>query len=309
MRHLRFLRYMDEVARTRSIRGAASKLNVTPSALNRRIMDMEDELGVKLLERRPRGVALTAAGEVFVNYIREQLNDAERMRSQLEDMKGLRRGTVRIACSQALAHDFLPQQIASFRQRHPLMTFDVNVADHEHAIGLLVNYEVDLILVFRPPFVARLRPLMTLPQRVVALLPADHPLAARPKVRLADCAGYPLALSERSTGGRQMIEERISRSGLRFSVMAQSNSFELLRGLVAHCGFISFQIEVGAQPAAMPPGIAVRPVDERDLPAADLVLGQLRGRSLPLAGAQFAEHLSRALKARAEAEAAAPVSA
>ncbi len=170
------------------------------------------------------------------------------MRSQLEDMKGLRRGTVRIACSQALAHDFLPQQIASFRQRHPLMTFDVNVADHEHAIGLLVNYEVDLILVFRPPFVARLRPLMTLPQRVVALLPADHTLAARPKVRLADCAGYPLALSERSTGGRQMIEERISRSGLRFSVMAQSNSFELLRGLVAHCGFISFQIEVGAQP-------------------------------------------------------------
>lgn len=306
MRHLRFLRYMDEVARTRSIRGAAAKLNVTPSALNRRIMDMEDELGVKLLERRPRGVALTAAGEVFVNYIREQLNDAERMRSQLEDMKGLRRGTVRIACSQALAHDFLPEQIAAFRQRHPLMSFDVNVADHENAIALLVNYDVDLILVFRPPFIARLRPLMTLPQRVVALLPADHPLAARPSVRLADCASYPLALSERTTGGRQMIEERISRSGLRFSVVAQSNSFELLRGLVVHCGFISFQIEVGAQERAMPSGIVVRPVDARDLPRADLVLGQMRGRSLPLAGAQFAEHLTRALRTRAEAQAPVP---
>ncbi len=306
MRHLRFLRYMDEVARTRSIRGAAAKLNVTPSALNRRIMDMEDELGVKLLERRPRGVALTAAGEVFVNYIREQLNDAERMRSQLEDMKGLRRGTVRIACSQALAHDFLPEQIAAFRQRHPLMSFDVNVADHENAIALLVNYDVDLILVFRPPFIARLRPLMTLPQRVVALLPADHPLAARPSVRLADCASYPLALSERTTGGRQMIEERISRSGLRFSVVAQSNSFELLRGLVVHCGFISFQIEVGAQERAMPSGIVVRPVDARDLPPADLVLGQMRGRSLPLAGAQFAEHLTRALRTRAEAQAPIP---
>lgn len=300
MRHLRFLRYMDEVARTRSIRRAADRLNVTPSALNRRIMDMEEELGLKLLERRPRGVDLTAAGEVFVSYIREQLNDAERMRSQLEDLRGLRRGTVRIACSQALAHDFLPQQIGSFRQRYPLMNFEVSVADHEHAMTLLVDYEVDLILVFRPPFIARLRPLMTLPQRVVALLPSDHPLAARPQLRLADCTGYPLALSERSTGGRQMIEERISRSGLRFSVAAQSNSFELLRGLVAHCGMISFQIEVGAQPDAMPPGIVVRPIDERDLPPADLVLGQLRGRNLPLAGAQFAEHLSAGLGARAK---------
>ena len=58
MRHLRFLRYMDEVARTGSIRGAADRLNVTPSALNRRIMDLEEELGLKLLERRARGVRL-----------------------------------------------------------------------------------------------------------------------------------------------------------------------------------------------------------------------------------------------------------
>ncbi len=88
MRHLRFLRYMDEVARTGSIRGAAARLNVTPSALNRRIMDLEEELGLKLLERRARGVSLTAAGEVFVSYIREQLNDADRMRSQLEICAG-----------------------------------------------------------------------------------------------------------------------------------------------------------------------------------------------------------------------------
>lgn len=98
-----------------------------------------------------------------------------------------------------------------------------------------------------------------------------------------------------------MIEERLSRSGLRFSVAAEANSFELLRGLVVHCGMISFQIQIGAEPEAMPPGVVVRPVDERDLPGADLVLGQLRGRNLPLAGAQFAEHLSGVLRQRAEA--------
>lgn len=300
MRHLRFLRYMDEVARTGSIRGAADRLNVTPSALNRRIMDLEEELGLKLLERRPRGVRLTSAGEVFLTYVREQLNDADRMRSQLEDLRGLRRGTVRIACSQALAHDFLPRQIGAFRKRYPLMTFEVMVVDHERAMGLLVDYVVDLILVFRPPFLGRLRPIMTLPQRLVALMNADHPLARKAKLRLADCTGHPLALPEFSTGGRQMIEERLSRAGLKLSVAAETNSFELLRGLVAHTGMISFQIEIGAEPDAMPPGIVVRPVDERDLPSADLVLGQLRDRNLPLPSAQFAEHLAGALRGRME---------
>ncbi|GGF63009.1 LysR family transcriptional regulator [Azorhizobium oxalatiphilum] len=299
MRHLRFLRYMDEVARTGSIRGAAERLNVTPSALNRRIMDLEEELDAKLLERKPRGVRLTAAGEVFVRYVREQLGDADRMRSQLEDLRGLKRGLVKIACSQALAHDFLPQQIASFRTRYPLVSFDVSVADHERGVVLLATYEVDLILVFRPPFTASLRPLMTLPQRLVALIPAGHPTAERDTVRLADFVGTPVALPERTTGGRQMIEEALARAGLRFSVAAQANSFELLRSLVANAGMVSFQIQIGALPEAMPAGIVVRPVDARDLASADLVLGQLRGRNLPLAGAQFAEHLGRTLHAAA----------
>ena len=90
MRHLRFLRYVDEVARAGSIRKAAEVLHVTASAVNRRIMDLEEELGAPLFEQRPRGVRLTAAGELFVRYIREQTGDVERMKSQIEDLKGLR---------------------------------------------------------------------------------------------------------------------------------------------------------------------------------------------------------------------------
>ena len=56
MKHLRILEYVDEVARSGSIRKAADQLNVTASAVNRRIMDLEEELGARLFERRPRGV-------------------------------------------------------------------------------------------------------------------------------------------------------------------------------------------------------------------------------------------------------------
>jgi DNA-binding transcriptional LysR family regulator len=296
MKHLRIMRYVDEVARTGSIRKAADHLNVTASAVNRRIMDLEEELGAQLFERRPRGVRLTKAGELFVHYLREQDGSIERMKSQIEDLKGLRRGTVRIACSQALALDFLPRTIAEFRTRHPLVSFDIKVLDHEQAMTALSAYEVDLVLVFRPPFVPNFQPLMTLEQRIVAVMSAEHPLAARPTVRLRDCASYPVALPERSLGGRQLLDQVCARSGITFKLATESNSFEFLRGLVTHANLISFQIRIGTLPEDNKLGLVARDIDDRDVPRANLVLGQLRARNLPIPAAVFAERLSRVLE-------------
>jgi DNA-binding transcriptional LysR family regulator len=303
MKHLRIMRYVDEVARTGSIRKAADHLNVTASAVNRRIMDLEEELGALLFERRPRGVRLTAAGEVLVHYLREQDGEVERMKSQIEDLKGLRRGTVRIACSQALALDFLPREIAAFRTRHPLVAFDVKVLDHEQAMAALAAYEVDLVLVFRPPFLPNFQPLMSIEQRIVAVMSSEHPLATRRTIRLRDCAQYSVALPERSLGGRQLLDEVSGRSGLTFKLAAESNSFELLRGLVTHGNLISFQIRIGTLPENNKLGLVARDIDDRDVPRAKLVLGQLRARNLPIPAAVFAEKLARVLEAmRGETE-------
>ena len=297
MRHLRILQYVDEVARTGSIRKASDRLNVTASAVNRRIMDLEQELGSPLFERRPRGVRLTAAGEVFINYLRQQDGEVARMKSQIEDLKGMRRGTVRIACSQALALEFLPRQIGEFRKQHPLVAFDVKVFDHEQAMASLAKYDVDLALVFRPPFLANFQPLMTLEQRIVAIMSANHPLATRRTVRLRDCAAYPVALPERSIGGRQLLEEVIARSKIAFQIGAESNSFEMLRGLALAADLISFQIQIGTMPAGNKLGLVARDIDDRDVPRANLVFGQLRARNLPIPAAVFAERLMGALEA------------
>jgi len=297
MKHLRIMRYVDEVARTGSIRKAADHLNVTASAVNRRIMDLEEELGAVLFERRPRGVRLTAAGEIFVGYLREQNSDVDRMKSQIEDLKGMRRGTVRIACSQALALDFLPRQIGEFRKKHPFVSFDVKVLDHEQAMESLADYDVDLVLVFRPPFLANFRPLMTVEQRIVAIMASTHPLAAKKTVRLRDCATYPVALPERSLGGRQLLDEVSARSGLTFQVAAESNSFEFLRGVVLQANLISFQIRIGTLPDKNRLGLVARDIDDRDVPRANLVFGQLRARNLPIPAAVFAERMVRELEA------------
>ncbi len=300
MKHQRFLHYLDAVARAGSIRKAAEQLHVTSSAVNRRIMDLEEELETPLFERRPRGVRLTAAGELFVHYVREQSADLDRVRSQIEDLKGMRRGTVRIAVSQALAVEFLPREVAAYRARFPYVHFDVRVEDHNRAMDRLGSYEVDLVLVFRPPYLANFRPLMMFEQRLVAMMPSNHPLAAKKVIRLRDCAPYPIALAEQGIGGRQLLDEVLGRSNFRFDVVAQSNSFEFLRHLVTRDNVVSFQLQIGAI-SDEERGIVTREIDERDAPRGDLVLGQLRGRSLPVASAKFAEQLSQSLLAlRAE---------
>lgn len=296
LKHLRFLHYFDAVARAGSIRKAAEQLNVTSSAVNRRIMDLEQELDTPLFERRPRGVRLTAAGELFVHYVREQTADLDRIRSRIEDLKGMRRGTVRLSASQALALEFLPREVAAYRARFPLVHFDVRVQDHNRAMESLASYDVDLVLVFRPPYLPNFRPLISFEQRLVAILPANHPLAGRPTLRLRDCARYPVALAEPGIGGRQLLDEALARKNLRFDIVAQSNSFEFLRHLVMRDNVISFQIAIGAQ-SDEARGLVIRDIDERDAPRGDLVLGQLNGRNLPLASAKFVEQLTQSLLA------------
>jgi DNA-binding transcriptional LysR family regulator len=298
MRHLRLLQQVVEIAKSGSIRKAAEKLNITPSAMNRRIQDLEAEVGGKLFERLPRGVRMTAVGEMFLRYARRQLADAERFNSQVEDLRGLRRGPVSIACSQALAYNFLAQQIAAFRRLYPRLIFTIAVIDHAAAIQALHEYKSDLALVFKPRIGPSVRVLTSIPQKIVAIMRKDHPLAARRSLRVSDCSQYPVALPDTGLSGRRILDEVAAKRDIRFNIIAESNSFEMLRGLVLRSDLISFQIAIGTPSEDIDEDLIGLEIDERDIPSAELVLCQLRGRTLPVAAATFAEKLSQELKKR-----------
>ena len=119
MRHLTHFKCVDAIAKAGSIRKAADTLAITPSALNRRLLALEAELGTQIFERLPRGVRLSTAGELTIQHIRDEVADFERLQSQIADLSGIRRGHVNIACSQALLPDFLPREIERYRSEHP----------------------------------------------------------------------------------------------------------------------------------------------------------------------------------------------
>ena len=143
--------YVDAVARHGSIRKAADALNVASSALNRQILDLEMDLGAALFERLPRGVRLTAAGEVFLAYTRQAISELKAVESQVEQLRGLVRGQVGIAAVESVAGELLPSVITQFQAEHPNVRFNVRIGAPEELVAALIADQVDLILTHYPP--------------------------------------------------------------------------------------------------------------------------------------------------------------
>ncbi|MGA0541288.1 LysR family transcriptional regulator [Neotabrizicola sp. VNH66] len=290
--------FIDVIARAGSIRKAAEALAITSTALNRRVLALEEELGLPIFERLPRGVRLSTAGELLVTHLRNQASDFERLRSQLADLAGERRGHVALACSQALLPFFMPEQIGRYRRDHPGVSFAVHLRDRAAAEAALVEHAADIALIFEPIRLSEVQILSTVRQTIHAVMAADHPLAGKEVLRLRDCAAFPVGLPTAQYGVRHLIDLALQRVSVRLRVALESDNFDFLRRYPAQEQLISFQIPIGLPGGASAEGVISRPVDTRDVPEGRLYLCQLRGRTLPVAAAKFAAQVEGALESR-----------
>jgi DNA-binding transcriptional LysR family regulator len=295
LRPPRLLVYVDAVARHGSIRKAAEALNVASSALNRQILDLETDLGSALFERLPRGVRLTAAGEVFIAYARQALSELKAVESRVEQLRGLVRGQVGIAAVESVAGELLPSAITRFQTEHPNVRFNVRIGAPEDLVSFLIADQVDLILTHYPPPQKHVAVATAAEQALCALMVADHPLAARNELRLRDCLAYPLALGDATLAGRALIEQVLAQASFDLDPRLVSNSVETMKAFARMNGGICFQFRKPGK-ALIPPGDMIAlPLVDPALLQARLILATRRGRVLPIAAAAFVELLKAAL--------------
>lgn len=186
--------YFDQAARHGSIRRAAQVLNVASSAVNRQILQLEDEIGVPLFERRARGITPTAAGEVVLAYVRRWTREAGSLRQEIGNLKAGVRGTIRIAASETITQEILPPVLAELGQRFPLIDYTVISGDNRRITADLLAREADVVVAFdvRLPVRAEVTLMVESPLGVICR--PDHALARRPLVTLADCAVWPIVV-------------------------------------------------------------------------------------------------------------------
>lgn len=281
--------YLDAVAHYGSIRKAAEALHIASSALNRRILDLEQDVGSPLFERLPRGVRATAAGELFIAYVRRSLKELRLVEAQIDGLRGLVRGRVRVAVAESVTGRMLPDAIAEYHQRHPGVGFSVTVGGPRDLVSALMRDKVDLILTHEPTE-GDVEVLAEVPQPLCALVAPEHPLATRTSLRLRDCIAYPLALPDETLAARALIDSALSRASIRFEPALFSNSIEATKMFARTAGGICFSFMIGKKPDVS--GMIAIPLSDPGLADAELRLATRRGRVLPVAAAAFAEQLT-----------------
>lgn len=289
MRHLQIYRCIAEVARCGAIRKAAEALHITPSALTRKIQDFEAELGTPVFERLPQGMRLNAAGDLLLCHIRNLGADFERLRSDLADIEGIRRGHVAVACAQAFVDTVLPAAIASYRATYPQVTFSVDVRDNRLGIAALASFESDLALLIDPPPSLDLEELMVKQQPLCAVVASSHPLAREKSPRLQECLRYPVALPAPSLAIRAALDAGFSKRKLEPRTVVESGSLEFLRAFVTKESAVTFLPLTGVPQSDA--RIVALPIRTIDIPPVRVVLGKLKGRRLSIAAEKFADQL------------------
>ncbi|GJE26942.1 LysR family transcriptional regulator [Methylobacterium organophilum] len=239
MLHHRLLGYLDEVARSGSIRRAATRLNVASSAINRQILALEEEMGTPLFERLPRGLRLTAAGEVLMRHVRETLKEHDRVLAQVASLKGLTRGEVTVATMASLAAGVLAGVIREFRETNPRIVVKVAVLPVDDIVQAVLAGEADLALAYRMPPNPRLHRIAEFEHRLGAVMAPEHPLNGRFHVRMADCLEYPIVTADRSMTLRDVLEMLVPQ-GATFTPAVETNSIELMKRLAQTPPHITF---------------------------------------------------------------------
>ncbi|MEU8981143.1 LysR substrate-binding domain-containing protein [Streptomyces sp. NPDC048309] len=281
-----WLRVFLDVARHGSFTGAARTLGWTQSAVSRQISSLEAALGgAPLFDRLPRGVRLTEAGRVLVPHaesVVERLHGAVRELASLREVAG---GRLRVGAFATADAALVPRAIATFRARHPGVRLTREEGFTPVLLDRLTAGHLDLAVVSttgRAPLDAfTLHHLLD--ESLYVAVPADHPLASEPRVRLTQ-----LADADWISGGPRpegTLLDAALRHGFRPRVAHVVAEWTAKQGYVA--GGLGVTLIPALAAESVRPDIALLPVLDEDAPARAVYAASVRGRSLAPAAEAF----------------------
>ncbi|ANG98610.1 LysR family transcriptional regulator [Brucella pseudogrignonensis] len=289
MQH-RSMVYFREVAQTGSLHEASSRLHISTSAISRQIAKLEESLGIVLFERRPRGMVLTAAGELLLQRTQRLAIGMEEALSELRALAGKSHGLIRIASYEGFALDCLTPAIEAFREQHPAVHFHVWVGTSPDICARIKNGSADIGITYSyppPPDIAiqhiALRP-------IFAALRSDHPLAGRRSVTLDDLRGEQWAVPDEDRTQRLLLQAALAAKGITFNPVFSTNSMAMLRAY----SFSSGTTSITGSPDLVRGNdfdIALVPIEDPILATSALHILTMEGRNLSPTMIRFVDAL------------------
>ena len=211
----RLLRYFVACVESRTMHAAARAVNVSQPALSKAIANLEQELGVALLDRQPRGVTATPYGETLFRYAKMIDSELRRAVAEIDAMRGMTRGTIVVGVVPSMAEALgrVAQQVIAL---HPGLKLKMRVAFSAELSPALLNGELDFAMMLLSGDVGRLgivfEPLVS--TGPVVVVSAGHPLARDPEVTLQKIGQFPWLIPEYPPSHREIVSRAFIDAGL-----------------------------------------------------------------------------------------------
>ena len=293
--HAAVLRYFEAVAADGSIRRASERLSVSASAVNRQILKLEDYFGTPLFERRPDGMRLTDCGRLVLDHFRATLQDFARLKSEIDERRGIISGTVTILTLDSLTVHFLPEVLSPFISEHPAVEVRVIAGDPKTTTHAITQGSADLGLAFHSPHTRGVRVLGEVPCAMHAIMTPDHELAARATVTLEECGAHPLIYQESSSSMDAFFGDEMEAFKRAHQPVLTSNTLALMKRLLLRGAGIAFYTRLGFVEELAAGRLVAVPIEDERLARLRLSLITSSERSPTVAVRAMAEHLAAAL--------------
>lgn len=189
---LRQMRAFVALARTGNFTLAAEYLHVTQSALSGLIKELEQTLGVRVVDRSTRRIALTGTGNELYPLFSQMIDDLDGALANIADQAQLRKGIVRVAVPQLMACTLLPQVIAAWRERHPDIRISLSDSAVEGVTARVLSGETDFGIGPERDGAPQLQGRVLMEMPFEAVVPPGHPLAGKAQAAWSELAAYPL---------------------------------------------------------------------------------------------------------------------
>jgi DNA-binding transcriptional LysR family regulator len=226
------LKAFEAVARLGSFSGAGKELFITQPAVSKKIRQLQDEVGLPLIEQVGKKLFLTEAGRLLLGVCTDWLDTWARFEQSIADLQGLKRGRLKIAVVTTSKY-FMPRVLGPFCAEYPGIDVAMEVVNRDRLLERLARNEDDLYVMGVPPDDIDIdsRPLIGNPLVVVA--PASHPLAKRRRVRFAELADQVFLMREQGSGTRIAIERLFGEKDTPLNVKMELGSNEAIKQAVA----------------------------------------------------------------------------
>lgn len=190
---------------------AAELLNYSQSGISRMIHDLEKEWNVVLLERSKSGVRLTSSGQKLLPHAENVCREYEKLQSEVDELKGLKSGLIRIGTFSSVATHWLPNIIREFQKDYPNIDYELLLGDYTEIEEWIQEGRVDCGFL-RLPTKTELDTVFLEQDRLLVVLPEEHPLAELEKIPVSELCGEPFMLLEK--GAKAEVSEIFERSNL-----------------------------------------------------------------------------------------------